>query len=1439
MPYFSKQALSRYVATGCQRQLRLALSPHNRRFLPERAAQGMPPRQDPRPGLQAITEAGREWEAAKVADVAQTFGREAVVGRVAKQVDGQDRYEAIDLHEALSHAAPGKFLIEAEFDISPAFERAMGIDRCRQRFGLECGRLRPDLLEVLPPGHFRRRALPDGEQEGLPPADTRLQLRVIDVKLTAEPSVQYFAEMALYTMALAGWLEDEGLDRRFVAVPDAAVWPGSHEASRLALVSAEHRQRGVLPPVEALHAALEENLEAVPFEPFAYRLRRFFREELPEVLAQRWDALPFHVDNRCKGCDYLGYPWRDRDGKLTNHPGHCMPTAALHDHLCRVAFITRGASAALRQQGLSTVATLAGASADDPAFDLHHELRATRTVLAGRAAALISQQAAIPPGSGTSAVMPRWADLRVYLSADFDVGSAITLAFGLEAFWLQPLPEDAAAGQERAHKNWRNVFVVDQKSVEAERRELQNFLGAIHEVLEWARREAPTSTVQVYLWDTLQYDHLTRVIGRHLDAILASDTFSHLAWLFPPEQLLPNADLATRRSPVTVVRDVVRAVLAAPVPHYYSLLQVARAYHRPDLEEQHARFDVHPLFEDVLSDQVPSERAHEIWSRSARPHWLSQIDTLRRTVRRKLIALSEVTRRLEADLKPLLGQNAPPISAIHAPRREFGISADGLLWLAFARLDVALEELEVHRKRAMPPHEREARFDSARLERRLEGHEAGRALAALRLRPQPGRMVYTMRPASREVRLHESDWKLALSPEDQPGFLDRNFSWFTRDTWLQPRNDEGAWSRRNVEDWVGVSVTALDRDRGLIVLDAGRWSFVTDPQGRRVTTFQALETLSLADFSHDVILDPTHGDFFTRRLRDTLKAIGNPPAARASPVVQRAIGQSRQGARLTAHHPPADLLWCAPAMYQERVERDLGPIRAALVAHGRDLNATQWRAWEEALTRRLQLIWGPPGTGKSRTVISVILGAALEAVQRGRPLRILVAASTYTALDNVPLEAYQEAQQLLPSVYAEGVVRLRSNARGPQAHVPQAIDLELDNRSPSQNTGKLWLRLTQGREVTIVGAMVQQVHNLLAAHGSPRHEIFDLVVIDEASQMDVAHATLALAALARGGSVVLAGDPLQLSPIHQAEPPLGLEGRLGSIYTYCSEAHGVPAIMLDQCYRSNRALVEFTRKAGYQAQLVPYSPDLRLGLATPLPRTQPAAWPAGLYWTPEWATLLDPDHPAVCFAYPEGRSSQSNAFEADAVAALVWLLAGRLADRPENERDPRRAGALRPPSVRPYDPVRFWKDGIGVVTPHRAQQGLIVSRLRDVFPDADPTLVRDAVDTVERFQGQQRDAILASFAVGDPDAIFEEDEFLHSLNRFNVLASRARTKLVVLVSQEIVDHLSGDLDVLRASRLLKSYCQSFCREARPLALGYLARGQPRAVQGTLRWRALS
>jgi hypothetical protein len=191
--------------------------------------------------------------------------------------------------------------------------------------------------------------------------------------------------------------------------------------------------------------------------------------------------------------------------------------------------------------------------------------------------------------------------------------------------------------------------------------------------------------------------------------------------------------------------------------------------------------------------------------------------------------------------------------------------------------------------------------------------------------------------------------------------------------------------------------------------------------------------------------------------------------------------------------------------------------------------------------------------------------------------------------------------------------------------------------------------------------------------------------------------------------------------------------------------------------------------------------------------------------------------------YPEGRSSQWNRFEADAVSALVWLLHGRLGDRLQNNTGPQPSN------------WNFWEHGVGVVTPHRAQQGLIIGRLQRLFPNTPPAAIRGAIDTVERFQGQQRDVIIASFALGDVDAIGQEDEFLMSLNRFNVMASRARAKLVVLVSREVVDHLAAELEVLRGSRLLKVYAESYCNQAEEMTLGVVEGGGVREIAGLFRY----
>jgi DNA replication ATP-dependent helicase Dna2 len=84
----------------------------------------------------------------------------------------------------------------------------------------------------------------------------------------------------------------------------------------------------------------------------------------------------------------------------------------------------------------------------------------------------------------------------------------------------------------------------------------------------------------------------------------------------------------------------------------------------------------------------------------------------------------------------------------------------------------------------------------------------------------------------------------------------------------------------------------------------------------------------------------------------------------------------------------------------------------------------------------------------------------------------------------------------------------------------------------------------------------------------------------------------------------------------------------------------------------------------------------------------------------------------------------------------------------------------------------------------------------------------------------QRDVIVGSFGLGDPDLILAEDEFLYNLNRFNVMASRARAKLIVLTTRALVDHLADDAEVLEQSWLLKNFAESFCTNSTPMTLSY-------------------
>ncbi|PDV96709.1 bifunctional RecB family nuclease/DEAD/DEAH box helicase [Candidatus Chloroploca asiatica] len=1467
MPSLKKKALSLYLRTGCQRQLVLNL--YNDA---ERRANGMPERQQARAGLGLTGAMGYAWQDEKVSELGAVFGNDAVHINPVKK---GNRPGSILLATVLPRLKPYQFVVEGHYDAATqTFKDAVGIATLQDAAGqpLGVGDALPDLIQVLPPAaHPAACELvgqdlgpvatmlavqPNGDIVALDPGDQRLRLRVIDIKLSAEPGAHYFAEVVYYSITLAAWLIEHHWAQDFVVVAAPAVWPGSYDASQIRQVHNQCQKEGRNPTAEELALALEDDIEVAPFDAFAPRLRRFFQEELPFVLNTPWDQLPWHVSHACKGCEFLGYPWLDKAGKLTNSALHCWPTAEARHHLSRVAGLSKG-GAKLLCSDVADVTRLASLSAGDAVFERSPSLRAKRTVYPHRARALEADLTGIIPNSGGDALMPRWPDLHIYLFLDYDLSSAITATFSLRAFWKEPLPFGAtleaqrqrwAARHEGKPTGFQEVFLVDQRNLTREREELLKFLRTLRGIITTVEqhderdindmrrgdvnepKKLKRSTYQIYLWDEAQRKQLTRVVGRHLPAILADPNVRDLAWLFPPPELLTHAEEASYKSSFTFVSAIVQNTVAVPVPHHYTLLEVAQTYHPANFPE----VAVHPLYREPLSDLIPGERLHDMWTR--RGNYTQTQRTIEETAGRKLQALAYVVAQLEQDLKDLLVRAAAP-PLVRNLKRLTGVPPRSMLWYEYTRLNQALAELDEHTLRAMPAHEREARFKSAHLHERLEdqakldAHDQLQKTVQHPLDLPSNLLIYRLNRDSYEFNVRPPAMGYALAPKSDPAFLSRSAYPLIDGTGIKINGRlAGSVAEAGL---TRVSVVAIDRVKGLIALKLWHANCALD-----------LERLGLADFRTDVMLDPVGDDYLSKKLALTLQGIGRPASAGEDAQAARALGLTDPHASTATPESPASaFLWQAPVLAATPVTRATTAAQARLKERGVSLNPSQWAAWEAALTRRLALIWGPPGTGKSQTLRAIIAGAVWDAHHHRQPLRLLIASNNYTAIDNVLIGVDTLLAQVIPG-QPYRLFRIQSQYNAPPAELQKHPAIEpviVKTKQAPADVQNLQTLLDVPTGIVVVAGPPQQLHNLaIATKNKSKKETadrtqqrwFDLIIIDEASQLGVAEATLVVSKAAEGASFVLAGDDKQLPPIQPATPPEGLEHVVGSVYNYIRHHHQVAPLPLQINYRSCQTLVDFTKHAGYDPGLRAYHEDLRLTLLAPgFPTAQPAAWPKALYWTPAWAQLLDPQHPATCFIYEDDIAGQANAFEADAVAALLWLLYGRLDQQLTGERQ---GAAFAPLTGKPADAQRFWDLTVGVVTPHRAQMSKIVSRLQAIFPEHDPTAIWNAVDTVERFQGQQRDVIIASFGLGDADLIRSEDEFLYSLNRFNVMASRARAKLIVLVTRSLVDHLADDGNVLQESRLLKNYAESFCQAPTSIVLGLRTNGMDTLRPGILR-----
>lgn len=1390
MPRVQKSSITQFVGTGCERQLRLSLHPDTRHFAHERVALNMPHRQV-RPALREIQNAGDEWGESKVHDLHDAFGPANVLGGAHTQTGSTTqpgiRYQPSQLLPFLNAGvAAGQFLVETEYRANTAtFRAAHNLDTitfAEVSGPLSLTRARPDVIEVLAPTPGAKAVTVNGDIVPIDSGDSRLLLRIIDVKLTSEPGPRYFAELAYYALTLAAFLTDAGLDDRYIVSAQPAIWPGTETESAL-----QTAVSNTASPADR-YAAFQDDLEVVPMRAFLAHVRRILRVDIPHVLATPLADLPWSVTPACQGCEYLGQKFSDVPGTSGSawDPRHCLPEAESTQHLSRLPFLTRGALQVLRTHGTQSVVDVAGMATTDATFDLHHRLRGQREIVSRRAQAL-NGAGIIPLDADVyaTAAIPKFARLRIYLTADFDPGSALSLSFGLSWGWLDRNWQPSSISRSRVHH-------TTTKTADAEWDALSGLLDDIAALLAECTAHDRRQTVQVYVWDTVTFEHMTRVIGRHLERILASNRLQNLVWLFPPDQMLDNPAL-TEAPVVSIVRNAAKATLALNVAHTYTLLTTARALEPAGSTRT---FTVPRFWEDPFTDQIPPERAHQVWNQRRAPSAPTSAELatrLSQTVKTKLRALEAVTSELTDELRDRITRRAPELRQLAAPTIPSATSPLGVLLVAYAKLDRAVTKLDRAQIRALPTEEKEAKFESAVMERLVGGTSKQRALAALGLTDEPNRRVFRLREGSQDVRVKAGEFLWALVPEEIAVELDtsvRSIVNRMNDPALTALFDslDGFYQRVSLGDVLESTVVAIDRNSRIIVLDLS--TFRDHPRLRR--------QLSAAGFFTGRgawTLEAVSKDFFVKRLEDATRAIGNPPESTRDPLINSALGRAINP-RVGAAHPAGALIWDTARMSMTTVPRDVTAARTALPTVIGALNASQDTAWEEALTTRASLIWGPPGTGKTATLRAILNALA----QDDQPLRIAVAASTYTAIDTVLERLIPDLRAFAPDVR---VRRVSSGSRDTPAWLPADMNIERN-----QSTFDDLLDELDEDETTIVFGTTAQLHEVTKQRGERgTRETFDVMVIDEAGQLDVAQAMLLLSGAAPDAQLIVAGDHLQLSPIHAAEAPLGLENKVGSIYTYLLEEQGVPQKALLVNYRSNSTLVELGKRAGYPDALTAHTPDIRIRYDTPILDAAQAA----LDLSDELVSIADPDHVAVALTYIEGVSGQWNDFEARTVVDLVrWyreVLIARVTGHP----------------IQAMTDEYFWTEAVGVVSLHRAQRSRIIDLLRAEFvvPGADARMsdwIESAVDTVERFQGQERDVIIASYAVGDPDTVAEEEEFLHNLNRFNVLATRARAKLIVMASREIIQHTSNDLDTIRASEMLKDFVDVFCVNEEVVAL---------------------
>lgn len=257
-----------------------------------------------------------------------------------------------------------------------------------------------------------------------------------------------------------------------------------------------------------------------------------------------------------------------------------------------------------------------------------------------------------------------------------------------------------------------------------------------------------------------------------------------------------------------------------------------------------------------------------------------------------------------------------------------------------------------------------------------------------------------------------------------------------------------------------------------------------------------------------------------------------------------------------------------------------------------------------------------------------------------------------------------------------------------------------------------------------------------------RDRTFDTVFIDEGSQ---ALAPATWIPILRAKRVVIAGDHCQLPPTVKSQEAQR-EGLGISLFERCIEKQPQAAVMLTTQYRMNNSIMAFSNEQFYKGRLVAAESVKERYLAQNVAND------------PLLSTPIDYIDTAGC-GFSERQNPQSlslsNVEEAEMLLRyLAQIFEALLAQNPALAR----------------------ATTVGIISPYKEQ----VLYMRDILADYPPLfdhIEQIIIDTVDGFQGQERDLIAISLVRSNDDG---DIGFLSDTRRMNVALTRAKKKLVVI-----------------------------------------------------------